>query len=90
MKLLNYKFYKSDNFSKLKDGLAFLMGNDNQKIKWKTGNKTTELNYGVEFFRKHLFDDNSIKNNKKLLRRLFLFDEVYKKIKKNKSIFRSN
>lgn len=82
LKLMNYKFYKKDNFSKLKEGLSQLVDGDKKKRKWKTSSYKTEFNYGAEFFKNHLFDIISIKKDKKLLRRLFLFEEVYKKIQK--------
>ena len=82
LKLMNYKFYKKDNFSKLKEGLSQLGDGDKKKRKWKTSSYKTEFNYGAEFFKNHLFDIISIKKDKKLLRRLFLFEEVYKKIQK--------
>ena len=90
LKLLNYKFYKNDNFFELKNGLSLLIDDDKKKRKWRTDTQKTEFNYGVEFFRNHLFDINSVSENKNLLRRLFLFEEVYKKIRKKKSIFSSN
>ena len=82
MKLLNYKFYKNDNLFELKDGLSFLIEGDKEKRKWKTAAYTTEFDYGAEFFKNYLFDINSVKKDKNLLRRLFLFEEVYNKIKK--------
>ena len=82
MTLLNYKFYKNDNFSELMDGLSFLIEGDQEKRKWKTAANTTEFDYGAEFFKNYLFDINSVKKDKNLLRRLFLFEEVYNKIKK--------
>ena len=90
MKLLNYKFYKNENIAELKNGLSFLINDDTKKRKWRTGaTNRTEQNYGVEFFRNYLFDVNSVVKDKSLLRRLFLFEEVYKKIKKQKFLFRS-
>ncbi len=90
LKLLNYKLYKNDSFSELKNGLSLLINDDQRKRKWKTSTKKTEFNYGVEFFRNYIFDVNSVEKNENLLRRLFLFKEVYKKIRKEKIIFRSN
>ncbi len=90
LKLLNYKLYKNDSFSELKNGLSLLINDDQRKRKWKTSTKKTEFNYGVEFFRNYIFDVNSVAKNENLLRRLFLFKEVYKKIRKEKIIFRSN
>jgi hypothetical protein len=90
LKLLNYKLYKVDNFSELKNGLSLLINDDQKRRKWKTSTKKTEFNYGVEFFRNYIFDVNSVEKNENLLRRLFLFKEVYKKIRKEKIIFRSN
>ena len=90
LKLLNYKLYKNDNFSELKNGLSLLINDDQRKRKWKTSTKKTEFNYGVEFFRNYIFDVNSVAKNENLLRRLFLFREVYKKIRKEKIIFRTN
>ena len=90
LKLLNYKFYKNESFSELKKGLSLLMHDDKKKRKWSTTTKKAEFNYGVEFFRNYLFDIDSAKKDKNLLRRLFLFKEVYNKIKKKRSIFRSN
>jgi len=90
MKLLNYRFYKNDNFSKLKNGLSFLIEGDKKKRKWKTDSKRIEFNYGAEFFRNYLFDIKSVGKDKSLVRRLFLFKEVYDKIMDKKPIFRSS
>ena len=87
---LYYKLYKNDSFSELKNGLSLLINDDQKKRKWKTSTKKTEFNYGVEFFRNYIFDVNSVEKNENLLRRLFLFKEVYKKIRKEKIIFRTN
>ena len=65
------------------------MHDDKKKRKWTTSRKKAESNYGVEFFRNYLFDVNSVVKDKSHLRRLFLFEEVYKKIKKQKFLFRS-
>ena len=83
LKLLKYKPYKQNNFSDLKKGLSNLMVDDKTKRKWSTGTKISEFNYGAEFFRNNLYDVNSVAEDNDLLRRLFLFKEVYKRIKKN-------
>ena len=88
LKLLNYKLYKKNSFSELKNGLSLLINDDQKKRKWKTSTKKAEFNYGVEFFRNYLSDINSVGKDKNLLRRLFLFKEVYNKIRKKRSIFR--
>ena len=59
------------------------MVDDKTKRKWRTGIKISEFNYGAEFFRNNLYDVNSVAEDNDLLRRLFLFKEVYKRIKKN-------
>tara|TARA_B100001123_G_C14906427_1_gene865957 strand:+ start:189 stop:776 length:588 start_codon:yes stop_codon:yes gene_type:complete len=89
LKLLNYKLYKKDSFSELKNGLSSLIGDEKKKKKWGASTKKTEFIYGVEFFRNYLFDVNSIGKDKNLLRRLFLFKEAYSKIRKKKSILKS-
>jgi len=89
LKLLNYKLYKNNSFSELKNGLSLLINDDQKKRKWKTSTKKTEFNYGVEFFRNYIFNVNSVEKDENLLRRLFLFKEVYKKIRGKKIIFRS-
>jgi len=83
LKLLKYKPYKKNNFLELKKGLSNLIDDDKTKRKWRTGIKVSEFNYGAEFFRNNLYDVNSVAKDKDLLRRLFLFKEVYKKINKN-------
>jgi len=88
LKLLNYKLYKNDNFFELKNGLSLLINDDKKKKKWTLDGKKIELNYGVEFFRNYLFDINSVGKDKNLLRRLFLYKEVYNQIRKKRSIFR--
>jgi len=88
LKLLNYKLYKNNSFSELKNGLSLLINDDQKKRKWKTSTKKTEFNYGVEFFRNYIFNVNSVEKDENLLRRLFLFKEVYKKIREKKIIFR--
>ena len=88
LKLLNYKLYKNDNFFELKNGLSLLINDDKKKKKWTLDGKKIELNYGVEFFRNYLFDINSVDKDKNLLRRLFLYKEVYNQIRKKRSIFR--
>ena len=90
LKLLNYKLYKKNSFSELKNGLSLLINDDQKKRKWKTSTKKAEFNYGVEFFRNHIFNVDAVKKDENLLRRLFLFKEVYKKIQEKKIIFRSN
>ena len=90
MKLLNYKFYQNDNYRELKNGLSFLLKGDQSKKRWGTGSKFAELNYGAEFFRNYLFDLNAVGKEKNLLRRLFLFKEVYNKIGKKSSLYRIN
>ena len=88
MKLLNYKSYKKDSFFELKNGLSTLINDDKKKRRWSTVTKKAEFNYGVEFFRNYLFDINSVGKDKNLLRRLFLYKEVYNQIRKKRSIFR--
>ena len=90
LKLLNYKLYKNDSFPELKNGLSLLINDDQKKRKWKINTKKTEFNYGVEFFRNYIFNVNSVQKDENLLRRLFLFKEVYKKIQEKKIIFRSS
>ena len=90
LKLLNYELYKKDSFFEIKKGLSLLIEDDKKKRKWKTNSTKSEFNYGVEFFRNYLFDIRSVKKNPRLTRRLFLFEEVYKKIKQGKILFRSN
>ena len=90
MKLLNYKSYKKDSFFELKNGLSTLINDDKKKRRWSTVTKKAEFNYGVEFFRNYLFNVDTVGNDKNILRRLFLFKEVYNKIKKKKTIFRSS
>ena len=88
LKLLNYKLYKKDNFFELKNGLSSFVDDDKKRKKWRTGFKKAEFIYGVEFFRNYLFDIDAVEKDKKLLRRLFLFKEVYNKIKEKKPILR--
>ena len=83
LKLLKYKPYKQNSFLELKKGLSNLINDDKIKRKWRTGIKTSEFNYGAEFFRNNLYDVDSVAKDNDLLRRLFLFKEVYKRIKKN-------
>ena len=89
-KLLNYKLYKKNSFSELKNGLSLLINDDQKKRKWKTSTKKAEFNYGVEFFRNHIFSVDAVKKDENLLRRLFLFKEEYKKIQEKNIIIRSN
>tara|TARA_Y100000590_G_scaffold185222_1_gene211028 strand:- start:1674 stop:2870 length:1197 start_codon:yes stop_codon:yes gene_type:complete len=87
MKLLNYKFDKNNDMSKLRKGFSYLIKDDRNKRKWKTTANTTEFDYGAEFFKSYLFDVNSVLKDQSLIRRLFLFEEVYNKIRKKKSVF---
>ena len=87
LKLLGYKFFKKDNFYELKSGLSLLIQDDKKKKKWALEGNKTEINYGIEFFRNYLFDINSVGKDKKILRRLFLYQEVYNQIKNKRFKF---
>jgi hypothetical protein len=66
--------------------LGFLLDDDRRPVSWRSDFRDPQKDYGFELFRRALLDASGVSVDRRLIRRAFLFEGVFRKLSKQVAV----